>query len=224
MQVFILDPDLTAGATKPNPNNPSQRPPQQLPPSVREFGFIPDCSLWRPGDLLLFSAVRRDRWQHRIVAAQAKLNYAAVHAQWHHVAVYIGERYICEARPGGTRYHPVDDLVVGHRIRVRRGTKVSTDDGYRVAIHAMMRLRMPYDYRSVVWSLIQTFPGRWDLAQPFGDTYPRQAVNCAKLFHDAYWEVTKRILVQRADSGVVPAELSGCSGLSDVQSQWLRLP
>ena len=179
--------------------------------------------MWLPGDLLLFSAVEKNPAQRKVVAAQRKLNYAQVHSQWHHAAVYIGERYICEARPGGTRYHPIDDLVVGHRIRVRRGAKISTDEGYRVAIHAMMRLRMPYDYRSLIWSWIQTFPGRRDLTQPIGGTYPQQAVNCAKLFHDAYWEATNRTLVQRADSGVVPAELSSCSGLSDVQSRWLRL-
>ena len=220
--MHILDPSRTDQAKSPNPNNPSQRPPQQLPPNVREFGFIPDCSCWNPGDLVLFSAVDKNPIQHQIVTAQEQQRFAQADSEWHHAAVYIGERFICEARPGGTRYHPVDDLVFGHRIRVRRDIKITYDEGYRIAIRAMMRLNRRYDYMTVIRSWAQTLSGKRYLAEPTR-YQPLQAVQCARLFHDAYQEVTKRALVERADAVVMPAELSGSSDLHDVQSHWLRL-
>lgn len=218
----ILDPSRTDQARSPDPNDPAQNTPQQLPPNVRDFGFIPDCSCWKPGDLVLFSAVDMNFMQRQIVAAQERQHFAPADSEWHHVAVYIGERFICEARPGGTRYHTVDDLVVGHRIRVRRGIKITYDEGYRIAIRAMMRLNRRYDYVTVIRSWAQTQLGRWNLTEPFS-IHPRQAIHCARLLHDAYLEATERPLVKGADAVVMPAALSGSSGLYDVQSHRLRL-
>ncbi len=218
----ILDPSLTDQARSPDPNDPAQNTPQQLPPNVRDFGFIPDCSCWKPGDLVLFSAVDMNFMQRQIVTAQERQHFAPADSEWHHVAVYIGERFICEARPGGTRYHTVDDLVVGHRIRVRRGIKITYDEGYRIAIRAMMRLNRRYDYMTVIRSWAHMLLRKRYLAEPTR-YQPLQAVHCARLFHDAYQEVTKRALVERADAVVMPAELSGSSDLHNVQSHWLRL-
>ncbi len=230
--MLILDPDQTEDAVDSGLADPSRQPPSQLPPNVREFGFIPDCSGWLPGDLLLFSAIKKNYAQRLVVSAQRKLNYDTRHSEWHHAAVYIGERYICEARPPPwTRYCTVDDHVSGHRIRVRRGMNVSKDDGYRIAIQAMKRLNMPYShtgvFRSVIQSLLSTL-----LLQVYTKNlvssnlirnFPRNEILCSQLFHDAFLEATGGVLVGKADVMVLPAELSGCSGLIDIQPHWLRL-
>ena len=72
--------------------------------SVRRFGYVPDFENWLPGDLLLFSTSRPTFSQRKIVETQLKLNYANADARWHHAAVYIGDRYLCEARSGGVRF------------------------------------------------------------------------------------------------------------------------
>lgn len=220
--MHILDPSRTDQAVNPNPNNASQLPPQQLPRDVRKFGFIPDCTLWKPGDLLLFSSVRRDSWQDRIVTAQKNLGFTPQHAEWHHAAVYVGDRHVCEARPGGTRYRPVDDLVVDHRIRARRGVRIIGNDGFRIAIFAMTRLGWPYDYKTAFLSWIDALLGRLNRVGPVR-TQQRRAVQCARLFHDAYLEATGYSVVNKPDPVVMPAALSGCGGLMDVPSQWLKL-
>ena len=94
----VLDPDDVGSARPPDSSQP-----HSLPYTVRHFGYVPDFHEWLPGDLLLFSTSRPNALQRRIVATQVGLNYAAQDARWHHAAVYIGDRYLCEARPGGVR-------------------------------------------------------------------------------------------------------------------------
>ena len=95
--------------------------PTQLPPDVRKFGYLPDFDLWQAGDLLLFSVIRPSFMQRQIIATQERERYAEEHARWHHAAVYIGDRYLCEAVPRGVRYHPVAEFVGDRLIRARRG-------------------------------------------------------------------------------------------------------
>ncbi len=92
----VLDPKDIAAARRPN-----QSQPHILPQFVREFGYVPDFDDWLPGDLLLFCSSRGSLIAQQIVSTQLKLNYAPDHARWHHAAVYIGDRYLCEARRGG---------------------------------------------------------------------------------------------------------------------------
>ena len=141
------------------------------------------------------------------------------------------DTFVKLAPPPWTRYCTVDDHVSGHRIRVRRGMNVSKDDGYRIAIQAMKRLNMPYShtgvFRSVIQSLLSTL-----LLQVYTKNlvssnlirnFPRNEILCSQLFHDAFLEATGGVLVGKADVMVLPAELSGCSGLIDIQPHWLRL-
>ena len=92
----VLDPRCTASARRP-----SQSQPSTLPAAVREFGFIPDFEDWMPGDLVLVSKVQGSFIERQIVGTQRRLGHAGRDAQWHHAAVYVGDRYLCEARPGG---------------------------------------------------------------------------------------------------------------------------
>ena len=199
----------------------AQSAPTRLPDSVRDFGYLPDFSLWRPGDVLLFSAVRPGFMQRRIIATQRRENYAPVHARWHHAGVYLGDRYVCEAVPGGVRYRPVEEFVSDYLIRVRRDDKLEIDQAFHVAIRAMMRLSRPYAH----WPAVRAWLRSWSRGTLSLDyRVRRRAIICSQLFHDAYMEATSRTLVERVDIIVFPAELSACNDLSDVRSAWVPIP
>ena len=212
----VLDPRRTDLAREPNRSEP-----YTLPSAVRQFGFVPDFDDWLPGDLVLFSDLRRKRIHRQIVKTQKQPGHAPDDARWHHAAVYIGDRYLCEARPGGVRYHPVVESVNRNTLlRVRRNNELTNSERFRVAIRALMRLSQPYSYGSILRAL-------------FGPVNPRRfvlslrpqesAVICSQLFHEAYMEATGSILVERVDKAVVPAELSATDDLEDLNTQWVRL-
>ena len=212
----VLDPADVASARPPDRSQP-----HTLPSTVREFGYVPDFDEWLPGDLLLFSTLRPSLTQRQIVSTQLKLNYAEDDARWHHAAVYIGDRYLCEARRGGVRYHPVVETIGPNTLlRVRRDASLDESQRFRLAIRALMRLSQPYSYGSAVRALVRPLnPWRFVLA-----LRPRErALICSQLFHEAYMEATGGILVERADIAVVPAELSATAHLRDVKAHWIRL-
>ena len=160
--------------------------------------------------------------QRQIVNTQVKLGYADNDARWQHAAVYIGDHYLCEARPGGVRYHPVVETVgPSTYLRVRRDNTLTRSQRFRLAIRALMRLSQPYSYTSVVRTLFRPLnPKRFVLA-----LRPRErALICSQLFHEAYMEATGRTLAERADMDVIPAQLSATNRLDDVQTDWICLP
>lgn len=177
-----------------------------------------------PGDLLLLSATAPNRAQRAIVDAQRRLGYAEDDARWHHAAVYIGDRYMCEAVVSGVRYHPVADLVGNRLIRVRRNSALSQQQRFRVAIRALMRLSKPYDFWSVTLSWLRSGGSAFGRAVSREFRVRRDAEICSQLFHDAYMEATGHALVRSADREVVPADLSACDGLVDVPGNWIRIP
>lgn len=216
MRQLVLDPRRTGSARPPNQSQPST-----LPSAVRGFGFIPDFDAWLPGDLVLVSKVTPNIMERQIVKTQRNLGHAKPDARWHHAAVYVGDRYLCEARPGGVRYHPVVESVGRNTLlRVRRDVELTAAERFRVAIRALMRLSRPYSYGSAARAFLRPLdPGRFALA-----LRPRKrALICSQLFHDAYAEATRTNLVDRLDRPVVPAELGATTSLRDVQTEWVRL-
>ena len=187
---------------------------------VRDSGYLPDFTSWRTGDLLLFSTIAPTWVQSRIIATQRRLQYGPEDARWHHAAVYIGDQYLCEARPGGVRCHPVAEMVGPNLIGVRRDNNLQPQARFRVAIRALMRLSQPYRYGAAGREWLRSLRrGR----SVFDHRARERAMVCSQLFHDAYQETTSRSLVQRVDTLVTPAELSACSGLSDVEVAWAAL-
>ncbi len=221
MTQCILDPRHTEQARDVTS---SDRIPGRLPHDVRRFGYVPDCSNWQPGDVLLFSAIKKNPAQRAIVRAQIGHYYDKNDAEWHHVAVYIGRRRICESRPRGVRYHPIDDLVLGNRIRLRRREGLNSEQRYLIAIHALMHLPQSYDFGSAFRSWLRSRRNEFATAFTHENVAHRHAVTCGRLFHDAYIAATEHVLISNAKSEVLPAELSNCHGLNDIPLGWLRLP
>ena len=197
-------------------------PPHEIPKELREFGYIPDFQTWCPGDLLLFCNCEPTYMQRGIQRTQSNLNYADEDSRWHHAAVYIGDLYLCEARPGRVRYHRVLDSINPHTlVRIRRDENLEDAERFRVAIRALMRLSMRYAYLSATRVLIRSLRRKRDM---IGLLARQKAQLCSQLFHDAYAEVTESILVQRVDREILPADLSATEKLVDVAIRWVRLP
>ncbi len=212
----VLDPTCTETARAPNLSQPVR-----LPANVRKFGFIPDFGDWLHGDLLLFSKISRNLIERQIVNTQTSLGHAPEDARWHHAAVYIGDGFLCEARPGGVRYRPVVESVDQHTLlRVRRSMDTNETERFRIAIHALMRLSRSYAYGSVIQTLFRPFsPSRFALA-----LRPRKrALICSQLYHDVFAEVSGSNLIDYVDKDIVPAELSATHKLQDVKPYWIRL-
>ena len=212
----ILDPTCTTSAREP-----SQSQPTTLPLWARQFGFLPNLDDWLPGDLVLFSKLHPNWIERQISGTQKKLQYSTGDARWHHAAVYIGDRYLCEARRGGVRYCPVVECIdTNTLLRVRRDPALAEPQRFRMAIRALMRLSQPYSYGSIGRTLLRSLnPQSLVLAlRP-----QERAVICSQLFHEAYMEATDSTLVENADRAVVPAELSATNRLQDVTTHWVRL-
>lgn len=197
-------------------------PDRSLPASVREgFGRYPNIDQWRPGDLLLFHVPENTPWVSSFIIKAQSLGYDHVHARWHHVAVYVGDGFLCEARVlGGIQYRPLDDYVGKYWIRVRRDNGMSDSEGFRLAIRAMTRLRKSYGFIEIAklsWRAIKGFSTWSPLA------LGPKGVICSHLYNMAYMAVTKRLLWDTDDRPILPAELSATSVLSDVSVFWRRI-
>ena len=180
MPQLVLDPSQTGSALI------AKSVPNTLPIQVRRFGYLPDFGLWRPGDVLLFSAVRQTRAHQAIVRVQENMGYHPVDARWHHAAVYIGDHYMCEAVPSGVRYHSVVDFVPDRKILVRRDSSLPARDGFRIAIRALMRLSKPYGWWSAVLACARSLGTNAGRAFSQELRVKGEAVICSQLVREAY--------------------------------------
>jgi hypothetical protein len=215
---YCLDPDKTRGAKR-HPDPPSE----QLPLSARNFGFIPELELLRPGDLLLVSEIHKSLISRVITGVQTKAGFDAWHAQWHHAAVYVGNNLVCEAQLGGVRTSSIFRYVGGtHRVRFRRDPHLDELASCQIALEAALRLKYGYNWRSVVQLLTQA-----EIGWSGGSGKPRQlnsrATICSQLYADAYGVVTGSTLDTRAEAGISPAHLSNNKVLTDFPVKWLSL-
>lgn len=190
-----------------------------IPPHVRAFGRFPDIRDWRPGDLVLVSAVEPSWLSRRIVAAQEQGGFDREDARWHHAAVYVGNGRICEATGRGVAARDIDCYVGTHLIRVRRDPALTGAQGYQIAMHALFRMRWYYSLWTIARLAVQSSRGFY--ADPVGLRFASsRAVICSSLYADAYSLVTQRVLGNAAGNTPTPAFLSATPALQDVISHW----
>lgn len=127
--------------------------PAQLPWYLRSFGFLPDTTAWRPGDLILVCAVR-SRWRWRLIQAAQQVSVdTAEHARWHHAAVYLGDFVVAEAVGGrGVRVGYLYPYLSRFLLRVRRPLEADAELGQRLALQAAIASGKRYDWRGF-WRL-----------------------------------------------------------------------
>jgi uncharacterized protein YycO len=195
-------------------------PPGPIPPSVRQFGYLPDVGQCRPGDLLLFSALTPSWVSKRIINAQIEGGYGQRDAYWHHAAVYIGRYTICEAQGRKVRVGPLYDYVGSHRILIRRDQALDSNAQWEIAINAMDRLRQPYALMTALKLGWQSRRGFWRLTEI---TASGRAAICSQLYSEAYSKTTGKFLIQGKLGILIPADLSLADRLTDIQVDWLKI-
>jgi len=209
---IILDPA--------NIENPEDHPdpPVQIPRVVRDFGYLPNTQLWRPGDLILVSSIKPGFISRSIIKVQRGI-YSDEDALWHHAAVYIGDDIICEATGKGVNPKPIFPYIGNHKIRVRRDLALTIEDSYKIAIQALFRIKYKYSFGSIIRLLLQA-----NKANIKPKDFSKASTICSQLYADAYGAVTGRTIDNRTDHPITPAGLSGYSGLIDVDVSWQKLP
>ena len=206
---LYLDPNVT------NVSGP-WKPAGPIPKKLREFGYFPDTAIWKPGDLLLFSAVRPSFASRAIITTQLEGGFAKDDARWHHAAVYVGHDHICEAVLwGGVRYEPIYSYVGSHLIRVRRDEKLSESQRYEIAIRSLANLKKYYSIRLLPLLAFYAVAGFWKRKALPRDT---PTVICSEMFAVAYSSTAERRVAQPP---VVPADLSMTDVLNDQKTDWL---
>lgn len=196
----------------------SWKPPGPIPQKLRRFGRFPNTSLWKPGDLLLFSAVRPSLASRAIVRTQTNGGFAEQDARWHHAAVYVGHNHICEAVLSGVRYGPIYPYVGAHLIRVRRDETLTEMNRYELAIRSLAHLREDYSVKLLPLLAFYGLAGFWNRKTLPPDT---PTVICSQVFAHAYTGTTMRLVAGPQAIPVVPADLSMTDTLTDVKTDWL---
>jgi hypothetical protein len=201
-------------------NGTSWRPVGQLPAAVRKFGLYPNIEDWLPGDLVLVSQVQPDWIHQQITHAQTRSNYATEDARWQHAAVYMGDGFLSEAGTSGVRYDSIANYVGEYLIRVRRDTALSSDDRWRLAIQAVVRLGERYGFARIFSIYRDSFSASFGVALRAQFYKKKRTVICSQLYADAYSAVTGRLIWTQINAPITPATLSLTPALNDVTLHW----
>jgi hypothetical protein len=205
-------------------------PPGAIPASLREFGKYPNTSDWWPGDLLLTRDIEPDRVSRAITSAQVRGGYHQDDSDWTHAALYLGDGLnVCEAsfdspwRGGDVRITRLWDYCGSYALRVRRSTFITEEEtGWLMAVSALTHLREDYDF-SYVWKLaLQAWSGRGFWQSDIRVSIKPSALVCSTLYADAHNRVTRRLLGE-SNGLCVPAYLSQCRELDEINADWLRI-
>jgi hypothetical protein len=193
-----------------------------LPPSARNFGYVPDFSFCKPGDLILFCSTNPGFIDRQIARTQSLIGLADEHARWTHAAVFLYEDFIVEAVPNDgvvTRSLYLD--VPQSILRVRRCPDLQNEDRYKIALCAQRMLGSRYNAGVAISAGLRARFGVWDR---FWFRVARPTIVCSKVFYDAHVEITRTLLADcPLDDLVTPAHLSATSGLEDVHVTWLKV-
>ncbi|SRR6266571_5613044 len=192
---------------------------------VLKFGYVPDYDQLQVGDLLLVSSVRPCLVTWAIRRAQEQIPPSENHhARWQHAAVYVGGGKICEATLRGVYPDDIHNKYVGtHLLRFRRGKNVTELQGYKIAIYALLLLRLRYDWISIARLLFQATFGR-DQLRRYPPSLSKRATICSKLFADAFDGSTSSELRNDDAKPMTPAALSADTQyLKDIPVDWKEI-
>jgi hypothetical protein len=193
-----------------------------LPPTTRDFGFVPNLGQLMPGDLILSRNTSPGFIDSRIAAAQRGGGFSPSDARWTHAAVFVYEDLIVEALPfKGIVQQSLYCYVPTEIMRVRRKPDLSDGDRLKIAFYAMKNLGKRYGHGDALAVGVDLAKGLWSKGAL---TTNRFIVICSQLYFDAILEVTHRRLANcPTESPTTPAHLSATTDLLDIKVDWHRI-
>ena len=158
-----------------------------IPPPLRNFGYVPNFGLCKPGDLVLSHGIAPNWIGRSISDAQRRAGFAADDNRWTHAAVFLYENLVVEAVPRyGVRLHNLYDDVMQNVIRIRRPRLDTELQRANVALRAVAALGVGYSWIAALRLGWRMNSGLWN---PGGlITYGRRII-CSKVFFDAHLEI-----------------------------------
>lgn len=193
-----------------------------LPPTAREFGYVPDVTAMQPGDAVLQAPVVPTMVGKRIRDWQAGGGLTAENSRWTHVAVHVGDGVLVENMPGsGVRIASIYDRVPSHIMMVRRDDTLDRNMMFQIAINALTRLGRDYSKWELPAMAAQAVRGFW---KPDGTAQRTKAFVCSTLFSDAYADATGRSVVsERRVEDIWPGHIAATVRLTDVTVPWVEV-
>lgn len=171
---------------------------------------------------MLISAISPGFIARAIRRVQYRGGYADEDARWEHAAVYIGSGAICEASRKGVNVESIFDYIGSHLIRVRRNTSLTSDQGWNLAVHALLMKKYRYGFWSVVGLYVKSKVGFWrNQGKPI--SFPKRSVYCSELYADAHVKICDVALGNLKSGEATPASLSLSSKLGDVSLSWVKI-
>lgn len=190
---------------------------------IRRFGQVADESRLQPADLVLLGLA--DAKASRLIeAAQRRGGFDSQHAQWTHVAMYIGDDRVIEATPAdGVRVNALSDVMFRRPSLVRRvvHAELPLEARFRTIIHAMHEIGRPYSLGIVpglgwrAWRRRVWRPGS-------GPDILGMTI-CSSLMRRAYLSGAELDIAPHATGVTWPADLSMSPRLADVPIGWVRV-
>jgi hypothetical protein len=203
-----------------NVENPAELQIDIVPPALRQFGFIPNFGLCRPGDLILSRGIKFNFLERSISRAQERAGFAEEHSQWTHAAVFLYDTLVAEAVPkDGVRVHSLYNDTLQCVMRVRR-PRLNGEARVHLALRAVATLGSRYGTIAAFQLGHQMLHGLWNPGTLIA--YGRKVI-CSKVYFDAHIEIAKLPLSGCPMNGLVgPAHLSATDDLDDVLIPWVK--
>jgi Permuted papain-like amidase enzyme, YaeF/YiiX, C92 family len=193
-----------------------------MPQPARNFGYIPDLSRCKAGDLILSCSRQPDYIDALIERTQRHLGFATEHCRWTHAAVFLYDDFVLEAVPWKgviTRslYEDIPDSI----LTVRRNSGLTDDQRYRIAMCAQKMLGTRYSWVAAIDAGLKA------RFQPWRRDWYRteKTVVCSQVYSDAYTQITLQFF-SGCESGnmISPAHLHATSSLETIDVPWLKVP
>lgn len=232
--IFELDPAQASAQAAQNGDLVYNKFAGAVPDDVMSFGFLPDLSVLKPGDIILVQPKEpppspTDPIAFAKAASSGDVAWAiqdvqkrfqrGANAKWVHVALYLGRDLVVEATPPCVGVNAFSRYGPTHRIRVRRFPKLAPRLAYDACVEAMRRIGESYDVAAVL-GLAQVYAGR---ATPKPELIKKSFI-CSELVQLAYYHGASKVIVNLGNTRTpTPADLAASPLLEDVNVGWRAL-
>lgn len=198
-----------------------QRFVRRISQATHKFGYAPDMSAPRPGDVVLTRArAAIDIGGHILDFAQRR-KASPDAAFWSHAALYLGDNLVVEAVPSAIRIGNLTDYVPSHFLDFRTLDSLTDQQRYEICIQACSKIGQPYSRAQIVkiakHILLDLNPAQLEI--DVEDEYI-----CSHLIFESYlFAINLGIATPGAAKRVRPADLAETQLLSKPTVGWVKI-